>query len=167
MEDTSSLTAYQMLARRSSAEQEFSRIIGQVVFAFSKLVNNLHLCVAWHNDGKDLDNYGEVAEDLVAAELIRRIERQAAARYGENSEQHRKYKQWAFRAHKVREQRNIIMHARWSIEPYGRHAIAVSTPVFVEPENSIIYTTGALLDVCSDCNFVAEELMQLKHKYRL
>ncbi len=167
MEDISSLTGYQMLFRLAMAEQEVSKLIGQLVFAYSKLVNNLHVCVAWHNDGRDIDKYGKIAEDLAAAELIKRIERQAETQFGKDSEQHRRYKYWATRAHKVREQRNIIMHARWSIEPYGRHAIATSTPVFVEPPNTIVYTTGALADICSDCDYLAEELMQLKNKYPL
>lgn len=80
MEEEDSLTANQMLARRSSAEQEASRLIGQLVFAYSRFVGGLHLCVAWRNDGMDLHRHAAIAEDLVAADLIRRIERQAATR---------------------------------------------------------------------------------------
>ncbi|WP_443096706.1 hypothetical protein ACTT2I_16625 [Stenotrophomonas sp. PUT21] len=167
MEDIESLTIGQMLARRSSAEQEASRLIGQLVFSFSRLVNNLHLCVAWHNDGKDLDRYGDAAGDLAAADLIKRIERQAASRFGEDSKRHKKYKYWTARAHKIREQRNIIMHSRWSIEPYGRHAVAISTPIFVEPKNELVYTLGTLADICADCEQLTNELAQLRTEHPL
>jgi len=167
MEEIGSLTINQMLVRRASTEQEASRLIGQLVFAFSRLVTGLHLCVAWHNDGKDVMKYGEIAEDFAAADLIRGIERQAESRFGKESEQHKKYRYWAARAHKIREQRNIIMHSRWSIEAYGRHAIAVSTPVFVEPESPVTYTLGALADICSDCDVLTNDLAQLRQKYPL
>ena len=167
MEEVDSLTVNQMLARRTSAEQEVSRLIGQLVFSFSKLVSNLHLCVAWHDDGKHLDSYGKIAEELVAAELIKRIEGQAAVRFGESSKRHMKYKYWSIRAHQVREQRNIIMHSRWSIEPYGRHAIAITTPFFVEPQRSMIFTTGALADIYSNCESLVHELVTLRNEHPL
>lgn len=167
MDEAEALTINQMLARRSSAEQEVSRLIGQLVFAFSRLVNNLHLCVAWHNDGKDLDRYGDVAGSFAAAELIKKIEHQAAARFGEDSKRHKKYKLWAVRAHKMREQRNIIMHSRWSIEPYGRHAIAVPSPIFVEPQEELVYSLGKLADICADCELLTSELAELRRAYPL
>jgi hypothetical protein len=167
MEEIESLTISQMLARRSSAEQEASRLIGQLVFAFSRLVSNLHLCVAWHNDGKNIDRYGEIAGDFAAADLIKSIERQAASRFGEDSKRHKKYKYWAARAHEIREQRNIIMHSRWSIEPYGRHATAVSTPIFVEPQNELVYTLGKLADICADCELLTSDLVHLRTEHPL
>lgn len=167
MEEEESLTANQMLARRSSAEQEASRLIGQLVFAYSRFVSGLHLCVAWHNDGMDLHRHAAIAEDLVAADMIRRIERQAATRFGEDSKRHTKYKHWAKRAHHIREQRNIIMHSRWSIEAYGRHATAIPTPVFVQPQVEVVYTLGRLADICGDCELLTAELSELRAQYPL
>lgn len=167
MEDVDRLTGCQMLARRASAEQEISRVIGQLIFAFSRLVDSLHLCVAWHNDGTDVASYGETAQDAVAARLIRQIERQAATRFGEGSRPHGRYTTWAVRAHAVRQHRNIVMHARWGMEAYGRHAVATTTPVFVEPQQSVIYTAGRLVDICTDCDELARELSRLRQDHPL
>ena len=66
-----------MFARRDAAEKEITGLIGQLVFDYSRFVTALHFCVAWHNQGKDLDTYSSIAEDLDVADLLRRIEKQA------------------------------------------------------------------------------------------
>lgn len=167
MEDFSSMTASEMFARRNTAENEISGIIGQLVFNYSRFVTGLHLCVAWHNEGKDLDSYPSIAEDLAAADLLKRIEKQALTKLGDTSVGFKKYKSWLRRAHQVRETRNIVMHSRWGIEPYGRHAIATSTPVFVEPAKEIIFTADRLRQLCQACDKLREELNKLREEHPL
>ncbi|HDS1037893.1 TPA: hypothetical protein QDZ42_001006 [Stenotrophomonas maltophilia] len=167
MEDIESMTARQMLDRRMSAEQEASRLIGQIVFAFSRFVQSLHLCVAWHDEGKRLSYYPEIAGDLMAAKLIRLIVDQARLRFGEGTDRYMKYGAWSERADRVRIERNIIMHSTWSIEAYGRHAIAVSTPVLVEPAEVHIYTMERLAGIITECGAVSSELSRLRHHYPL
>lgn len=167
MEDLSSITASEMLARRHIAESEFADLIGQFVFQYSRFVTGLHLCVAWHNEGRDLDNYGTIAEDLGAAELLKKIEKQARAKLGDQSVGFKKYKTWLVRAHRLREVRNTIMHSRWGIEAYGRHAIAIPTPIFVEPAKEIILTSDQLRDTCRSCEELASELYALRKAHRI
>lgn len=166
MEDLESLTLYQMMERRNSTEQEVSRLIGQLVFAFSRLVQGLHLCVAWHDDGRQLRAYPSVAQDLGAAALIKRIKEQAALRFGE-SVPYQEYAAWSERADEIRQHRNIIMHSTWSVEAYGRHAIAISTPVFVEPARTHTYSVQQLVELCEACSAVQSELSRLRKRYPL
>jgi hypothetical protein len=165
MKDFGSITINEMLQWREAAELEVSRLIGKLVFSYSRFVTGLHYCVAWMNLGRDLDTYGSIAEDLVAATLIRKIERHAAAYFGEGSKRHKKFAAWTERAHALREKRNIVMHASWSIEAYGRHAIAVSTPVFVDPPRVITFSADDLLGLSNTCDQLTTELYRLRRAH--
>jgi hypothetical protein len=165
MEDVGSMTGTEMFARRDATEAEVAALIGRLVFAYSRFTASLHYCVAWHNDGANLDSYGEKAEGLSSAELIKKIEAQAESRYGDNSVAFKKYRTWANRAHATRELRNVIMHSRWGIEPYGRHAIAISTPPFVQPTKERIITASQLKAACEACDNLANQLGALRHAF--
>jgi hypothetical protein len=167
MEDFSSMTVIEICARRDVAKNEISGLIGQFVFNYSRFVTGLHLCVAWHNHGKDIDSYPSIAEDLAVADLLKRISKQASTKFEDRSVGLRKYNGWLRRAHELRETRNIIMHARWGIEPYGRHAIATSTPVFVEPAKEVIFTVDELRRLCHACDKLGEELNILRKEHPL
>jgi hypothetical protein len=167
MEDFSSMTAIEMLARRDAARNEIASLIGQLVFNYSQFVTALHICVAWHSDGKDLDSYPSIAEDLAAADLLKRIEKQALGELGGGSVGLKKYRVWLRHAHQLRETRNIIMHSRWEIEPHGRHAIATATPVFVEPAKEIVFSANQLRNLCETCVNLRDELNKLREAYPL
>lgn len=161
MEDISKMTSSEMFARRDATEVEIATLIGQLVFSYSRLITDLHLCVAWHGHGKELDEYGNKAEDFAAADLIRKIEEQAKLIHGDKTDCFKKYQSWASRAHGIRNLRNTIMHSRWGIEPYGRHAIAVTTPIFVDPVIEITFTADQLRDASIQCESLSRELNQL------
>lgn len=156
-----------MFARRDATEAEVAALIGRLVFAYSRLTSALHYCVAWQNDGASVDTYGERAEGRSTAELIKQIQAQAEARYGCSSPAFEKYGAWAGRANAAREFRNVIMHSRWGIEPYGRHAIAVSTPPFVQPIKQHIISSSELKAACEDCDSLVHELGELRRAYSL
>ena len=128
--DRESLTLGEMLARRDATEREVAAAIGKLVFIYSRFVTGLHLCVAWLEDGKHLKDYPEVAESLVVAELLKRIEKRASAKFGRQSSGFRAYKNWLRRAHQLREVRNIAvslhvcarMVLRWFRGRSRRHA---------------------------------------------
>ena len=164
--DIGSMTAGEMLARRSAAEKEISGLIGRFVFSYSRFVTGLHICVAWHNDGKDITTYPSVAEDLAVADLLKKIEKQGLAKFGRGSTAFKKYKSWLRSAHHLREARNIIMHSRWGIEPYGRHATAIST-IFVEPVREVVFTSDQLQQLCGACDDLMAELNQLREVHPL
>lgn len=167
MEDFDSMPAYEMFDRRETTEKEIASLLGQFVFAYSRFVTELHLCVAWLNDGKSRANYGAIAEDLAAANLLKMIDKQVQTKLGKASVGFNKYKIWLRRAHQLRNIRNTIMHSRWGIEPYGRHAIAFSTPVLVKPVKELIFTTDRLRDVCGTPEKLIIELNQLRKEYPL
>lgn len=167
IKDINLIPGHEMFVRRDHTEKLVAGYIGQLVFAYSRLVTSLHLCVAWHNEGKEYDSYSSKAEDIVVAELINKIENQAHVKFQNNSEGLMKYVKWANEANKLRRERNTIMHSRWGIEAFGRHAIAVTTPVLVEPINEIIFTTKQLRELCANCEKLDIELNKLRKDYPL
>lgn len=167
MEDFSSMPAYEMFARRNAARDEISGVIGQFVFRYSRFVTGLHLCVAWHNDGSALDGYPAVAGDLAVADLLKRIEKQVLIKFEGESCAAESYASWLNRAHQLRRIRNTIMHSRWNIEAYGRHAVATSTPILVEPGRELIFTAHQLRQHCQDCEELSEELGTLRTTHLL
>lgn len=167
MEDFSAMPAHEMLARRNAVRDEIAGLIGQFVFSYSRFVTGLHLCVAWHNDGDALDSYPAVAGDLAVADVLNRIEKQVAIKIASESCAAENYASWLVRAHQVRRTRNAIMHSRWNMEAYGRHAIATSTPILVEPATELIFTAQQLRQCCQDCEELSDELGRLRANHPL
>ncbi|HEY5972201.1 MAG TPA: hypothetical protein VIT22_09535 [Pseudoxanthomonas sp.] len=166
MKDFGSLTGNEMFARREAAEKVLSELIGKLVFKYSRLVTGLHLCVAWHDEGKGLGNYGAIADDLAVAELLKRIENQARTKLGNNSREFKKYRVWVRRAHELRVFRNLLMHSRLEIEAYGRHAIATSS-IFVEPVRATNFTIDELEKSCNTCDMLINDLYALRREHPL
>lgn len=167
MENTSPVIARDMFELRNAAEIEIAGLIGKFVFQYSKFITGLHLCVAWHDDGKNLEKYGEIAQDLGAADLLKLIEKRLREKYKTHSPEFKKYINWLNRAHKLRELRNTIMHSRWAIEAYGQHAIAIPTPIFVEPIKEIIFTAVQLREASQSCERLTTELYKLREMHQL
>jgi hypothetical protein len=160
-------TLGEQIAARGALEADIASALGRLVFAYSRFVSALHYCVAWHNDGQHLQRYPAIAEDLGAANLLKRIEAQARARFGEGSPEYTQYASWVRKAHKLRELRNVVMHSRWNIETHGRYAIAISTPPFVEPETSHTFTLQILLDASVRAKDLVIELNVLRERHAL
>ena len=167
MDDFDSMPSTEMFARRDAAEKEISGLIGQFVFTYSRLVTGLHLCVAWHDEGKGLKKHAATAQDLGVSYLLRSIDKQARRTLGANSNGFKAYKNWLRRAHQIRETRNLLMHSRWGIEAFGRYAIAVTTPVLVEPVVERTFTADQLRFACQACEKLGTELNRLRQDHPL
>lgn len=167
MEDFGAMPASEMLARREASRNEIKGLIGQLVFDYSRFVAALHLCVGWHRGGKNLDTDPSIAGDLAAAELLKRIEKQVDVVFRSGSAGSKKYKAWLGRARTLRETRNVIMHARWGMEAFGRHAIAITTPVFAESAKEAVFTADELRSLCRSCETLSAELGKLREEHPL
>lgn len=166
IEDLGALTGFELFARRQAAEAAIAQGIGKLVFQYSRLISALHLCVAWHDEGKGLDSYGDTASDLAAWELLNRIERQARAKLAEEPAALKLYLAWLRRVHAVRTFRNLLMHSRLGIESYGRYAIATST-IFVEPPTTTNITVEDLEAQCDACDKLMSDLSKLRREHPL
>jgi hypothetical protein len=73
-----------------------------------------------------------------------------------------KYKKWLVQAHALRQLRNTIVHSRWGVDSYGRHVIAVTTPVLVDPACERPFTAEELAAAIE----TAEQLMRALNRLR-
>lgn len=167
MEDFDSMPGDEVFARREITEKEVASLLGQTIFAYSRFATELHLCVAWLNEGKNRADYISKAEDLAVAELLKILEKQATVTLEQESLGFKRYTAWLYRAHQLRKIRNTIMHSRWGIDHYGRHAIAVSTPVLVTPTKEHIFTLEKLNNVCHTADELINELNLLRKEHPL
>ena len=161
------MTAREMMARRAAAEQEIARLIGLFLFAYSRFVTAVHLAVAWFDHGAALDEHAERAGALSVGHLLKCIRERAQDRIPEKSKGWVSYIQWCDRANALRAARNDIAHARWGIEAYGRYAIAVTTPVLVEPAKQREFTAAQLQALSKECSELVEELSALRKAFPL
>ena len=161
------MTAREMMARRAAAEQEIARLIGQVLFAYSRFVSAVHLGVAWLDHGGALDAHRERAGALSVGHLLQAIRDRVRGRLSDKPEGAARYIRWCDRASVLRAARNDIAHARWGMEAYGRHAIAVTTPVLVDPPEQREFTAAQLRDLCEQCSGLANELSELRRSFPL
>jgi hypothetical protein len=166
MDATGPLTINDMLARRHAMEQKASELIGAFAFRYSRFVTGLHLCVAWHDEGEHLQAHAEIASDLGAADLLRRIDKQVRSKLSAKSSGFRRYRIWLRRSHELRIFRNLIFHSRLGIEAYGRHAIATST-ILVEPVVERDVTLGELESRCRQCETLTTDLYKLREEHPL
>jgi hypothetical protein len=167
MEDFSHVLAHERFAMQRATEAEITGLLGQFFFAFSNFVTALHFCVAWHDWGKGLDEYGGIASDLGTADLLKRIERQVLKVYSSDRSVQRQYGKWLEKAHELRERRNLFAHSRWHTEAYGRYAVATSTPVFVDPPLEHHFSVEALQSICASIAPLISGLNALRRKYPL
>lgn len=167
MEDYENMPTREALARREAMLEQSASLIGKLIFGYSRFVTNLHLCVAWFEFGQHLEHHAEIAEDLGVAKLLKMIEEQARHTLGKSSAGYSEYAKWLRAAHRLRENRNLIVHSRWGVDSFGRHMIAVSTPVFVEPAKEHVYTAEMLSELFNMVDNLIARLNQLRKKYPL
>ncbi|GAB6197332.1 hypothetical protein [Lysobacter xanthus] len=167
MEDLDALPAYEMMARRHAAEKEIGDLLGQLVFGYSRFVDAINLCVGWRNNGSDLENVKKASEATGTFQLLQMLDAYAREAFGAKASSYKKYRVWLAKAHRLREQRNLLMHSRWYIEAYGRHATAISTPILVEPVVSHVITPDVLRDLCATCGNLVKELSKLRAEHPL
>ena len=167
VDDFDTMPAYEMMARREAAEQETALLIGQFLFAYSRFVTATHLAVAWLGGGAALDAHRERARGYSVSDLLKALRARANAQLASGSDDLSRYTSWCDRADVLRATRNDIAHARWGMEAYGRHAIAVTTPVLVDPPEQREFTAAQLRDLCEECSGLANELSTLRRSFPL
>jgi hypothetical protein len=144
------IPAWRMMEMRADGQREIATAIGEFLFAYSRFVTDLHLCVAWQGRGAE----ARTTKDLGVAALLGAIEDHGRASIAADSTPKEEFERWLGAAHRLRNIRNVLVHSRFGIEAYGRFMELVSTPVRVEPIDSRNFTAGDLRQLC-------EELPQL------
>lgn len=167
MEDPTTLLAHERAERQRVTESQIVALLGEFIFRYSDFVTALHFCVAWHDWGATLDNYGDIADDLGTADLLARIRKQVQLKYGQDKVAFDKYSKWLMKANALRVVRNVIAHSRWKIEPYGRYGVAITTPVFVDPQIEQHFTVERLRELRESIHPLISELNKLRHTYYL
>ena len=118
-------TPADFIAVRDSCERAAAELLGRILFEFSRLDMALGLCVAWTDQGRNID---DLTIQVRGWSFYDRLDylRRFLTRTRENSAEDRKaYEAWIADADVSRQLRNEMVHGRWGIDATGSKVINV------------------------------------------
>lgn len=151
----------ELWARRERMEADSAALLGRMVFAFSYLDVNLGLALAWVNDGKELEAQTKKVASLNVNEKLARLESEVAAKHPVGSKRRKAYDAWISRMHKVRLQRNEMVHGRWGVEPH-RNVVVNIIGLPNGDQRVVEYTIDELAAVNEELRLLNRELGRLR-----
>lgn len=164
MSDT---TAGELWARREALEQEAATMLGHMLFEFSRLDVSLGLCLVWVDSGAKLQSLSETVADLNLNAKLLELSKHVHAKLPNGSKRHKAYVAWLERAHKVRQQRNELVHGRWGIEAHKNKVVNVIGLPTSESQRTVEYTIGELAAINQELRLLQHELSRLREHWPL
>lgn len=161
------ITAGELLARRDVLETEAATLLGRMLFEFSRLDMNLGLCLVWVDGGTRLDSLTKTVTDYnmntKLDELAKAVERKLPI----GSKRHSAYKKWLERAHKVRLQRNDLVHGRWGVDAVNNQVINVLGLPTSDLQREVRYSIADLAAINHELGYLQLELSRLREHWPL
>ncbi|MFN7156216.1 MAG: hypothetical protein ACK4OE_21300 [Acidovorax sp.] len=157
-------TAGQLWARHDSMQTEAASLLGQMLFAFSRIDVNLGLCLAWMDDGKRLEALSKSIEGQNVHTKLQTLSKQVAEKFPAGSKRRAAYERWIERVHAAREQRNQMVHGRWGVEA-RRHKVVNVVGLPSGTQQSIEYTLAELTAFNDELGALARELSRLREHW--
>lgn len=96
-------------------ELRATQIVGQMLFAFSRLDVSLGLYIVWSNNGKDLEDLTNRFNESSTHAKLAFIEKLFMSKYAEATQARVVFDQWSSEMHAMRNWRNDLVHGRWGI----------------------------------------------------
>lgn len=159
-------TAGQLWARQEAMQAEAALLLGQMLFAFSSIDVNLGLCLAWADNGKELETRSDsIAEQNIHTKLAT-LSRHVQEKFPSGSQCRVAYESWIERVHAARSQRNQMVHGRWGIEAH-RHRVINVIGLPSGTQQSIEYKLEDLTAFNEELHALAQELTRLRKRWPL
>lgn len=159
--DTSLMTAGELWAHRDRMEAESASLLGHMLFGLSRIEVNLGLALVWVNGGKQLEELTPKVAALNLSAKLSRLEKEVAAKHPLGSKRRSAYDKWIERMHKVRAQRNQMVHGRWGIEAH-RNVVVNVVGLPTGDQKVVEYTLVELASVNEELSALDLELRRLR-----
>jgi hypothetical protein len=144
--------------------------LGHMLFELSRLELNLGLCIAWFDDGADVEGQSKKYNTKGLGEKFEALRKQLdMKRCNESLEANAiaAWQRWLDRADQIRDTRNNFVHGRWGTNPVS---ITVTNVVGL-PSSGLQqeqhYTLDQLGQIRREIQDVAAELHKLRGKWPL
>jgi hypothetical protein len=138
-----------------------------MLFEFSRLDVNLGLCLVWVDNGAKIKSLTETTADLNLNAKLVELSKHVDAKLPSGSKRHKSYTAWLERAHKVRQQRNELVHGRWGIVPHSNKVVNVLGLPTSESQRTVEYTIEELAAINEELRFLQSELSRLREHWPL
>jgi len=163
----SDVTAGDLWARREQLEEAAARVLGRMLFEFSRLDMAAGLCAVWVEGGQKLEQLNRTVPEMNFNGRLRFIEATVLARLPAGSKRQKAYLAWLERAHAAREKRNELVHGRWGIEPDVNQLVnVVGLPTSPE-QREVRYTVADLEQALGELCWLQTELHRLRMHWPL
>lgn len=155
---------------RRNLEDAAASNLGHILFELSRLELNLGLCIAWFNDGADIEGQSKKYNTKGLGEKLEAVRKQLELKRSSevlNANAIDAWQRWLERADQVRDLRNNFVHGRWGTNP----EIITVTNVVGLPSSGLQqerqYTLDQLAQIRGEIRDVAVELHKLREKWPL
>lgn len=163
----SDVTAGELRARREALEQGAATALGFMLFEFSRLDVNLGLCLVWVNSGAKLHSLTETVAELNLNAKLLELSKHVEAKLPNGSKRHKAYVAWLERAHKVRQQRNELVHGRWGIDAHKNKVVNIIGLPTSGSQQTVEYTIEELAAINQELRLLQHELNRLREYWPL
>jgi hypothetical protein len=157
-------TGIEIKRARQSLEHASATILGQMIFAFSRLDVALALHLVWSNDGSQLIELTKKVEILNFWEKLDFLQELVTAKY-EGQKASSLYRQWLADTHATRTIRNELVHGRWGTDPMKNEVVNVVGLPTSSKQRSKGYTISALKSALKQMEQLQVRLTELREKW--
>ena len=157
-------TSIEIERARQNLEKASATILGQMIFAFSRLDVALALHLVWSKEGSRLEELTKEVEVLTFQKKLDFLQELVTAKY-DDQDANSLYGQWLKDAHATRTMRNELVHGRWGTAPMKNEVVnVVGLPTSSEQESKS-YTIDELKNALDQMERLRVRLAALREKW--
>jgi len=161
------LTFGDFWTRGKELESEAATLLGKMLFEFSRLDVNLGLCLVWIDGGSKLASLTKTVSTYNMNTKLDELAKLVDAKLTPGSKRHKAYKTWLEQAHKVRQQRNDLVHGRWGVDAAKNQVINILGLPTSDAQCEIRYSIKELASINEDLQKLQQELSRLRTHWPL
>lgn len=149
---------------RRELEQASATTLGRMIFEFSRLDMALGLMLAWAYDGSQLEKLTKTVSGYTFHKKLDLLAELAREKYQSDQEAMEAHTKWSAEAHKVRTNRNDLIHGRWGVDHMKNQVVnIVGLPTGEQIDQR--YTIPELKAVLVRMQQLQKELSNLRERW--
>jgi len=160
-------TGADLTAVREALELGAATALGQMLIEFSRLDLNLGLFLVAASPASDLVKRTEKIEAMTLEQRLTAIRRRVAKTWPRDTEAAQAFRHWLVAVHKVRQQRNQLVHGRWGVDPMAGKAVNVWGLPTSREQRSRAYTLDELHGLVATLQRLQGDLHDLSRRWPL
>lgn len=160
-------TGIEVERTRQALEEAGAKVLGRMLFEFSRLDMALGLAIVWSNEGAQLDELTTQVDKLQFNDKLERLLKLVKAKYASvaDHEAGAVYSKWVDDVHEVRMVRNELVHGRWGIDHMKNQVVNVHGLPTSPDQKSTGYSINELKAVLEHMVQLQVRLVELRARW--